>query len=346
MDECVQGHPALEALLGDNDRSLLRDNHHHHAHFMANVFQLNDYELMARIATWAYRAYQGRGVSAEYFPIHVDAWRRVLPERLEAEHAQALLPAYDWLFAHHEDLKAASLIETPTPSFDTVDWRLFFGHVLAGRAWEALIVAREQIRDLDDHKQFLLQVAQPAMYEIGRLWEQGRISVAQEHLASAVVRQVLAALYADIPLPASESPRVMVVCAPGEQHDLAGRLLSDYLELEGLNIRFVGASLPIADILAGLREFEARVLMLSVTMPFNLVDAGEVLKALRRDKALADVRVLVGGQAFSGRPDLWREFGADGFATDPRGAARLATQWLAEAAGLDDTASETTDTQP
>lgn len=38
----------------------------------------------------------------------------------------------------------------------------------------------------------------PALYELGRLWEQNKISVATEHLATAITEEILNGFYTDI----------------------------------------------------------------------------------------------------------------------------------------------------
>jgi methanogenic corrinoid protein MtbC1 len=45
-----------------------------------------------------------------------------------------------------------------------------------------------------DVRTLYLEVLQPALYEIGRRWEEAEISVAQEHLASATTQSLMARL--------------------------------------------------------------------------------------------------------------------------------------------------------
>jgi len=42
-----------------------------------------------------------------------------------------------------------------------------------------------------------VRIIQPAMYEVGRLWQRRQISVAQEHLASAITQNVLARAFSE-----------------------------------------------------------------------------------------------------------------------------------------------------
>lgn len=67
---------------------------------------------------------------------------------------------------------------------------------LAGNRREALRLVFE--RGLDRGAtlcQLQLDVVQSAQQEIGRLWQENRISIAQEHMATAISQYVLAHLY-------------------------------------------------------------------------------------------------------------------------------------------------------
>ena len=75
----------------------------------------------------------------------------------------------------------------------------------------------------------LVDVIQRAQREIGRLWQQNAISVADEHLATAVSQLAMARLFQAAP----RSPRlgkvVTLACVEGELHDMGIRVAADIL---------------------------------------------------------------------------------------------------------------------
>lgn len=95
-----------------------------------------------------------------------------------------------------------------------------------------------QVQDLH------LKVIQPCQREIGRLWEQRRISVAQEHLATAVSQLVIAHLYRHLPRVAANGKLVLIACVEGEHHDLGARVASDFLEMAGFDSLYLGENFP------------------------------------------------------------------------------------------------------
>ena len=103
-------------------------------------------------------------------------------------------------------------------------------------------------------------------------------------------------------------------------------MVADFLEVDGWDVRYLGASTPPED-LGGLRAREqAHLAAVSVTMHFHLDNAARLVDAVRRGSP--GTRVLVGGQAFGGGQELWRLIGADACATDAAGAVAVARRWV------------------
>ena len=148
-----------------------------------------------------------------------------------------------------------------------------------------------------------------AQRQIGALWQQDRISVAQEHMATAISQLALSHVYQHAALPVANGKRVLVACVEGEQHDFPARLVADALDLAGFDVRFLGANVPSDHLLAMLVQEPPDLLVLSVTMAFNVPALREVV-ALIRARAAA-LPVAVGGGACAWQQDLAREVGAD-----------------------------------
>ncbi|MBN2857332.1 MAG: cobalamin-binding protein, partial [Candidatus Delongbacteria bacterium] len=65
----------------------------------------------------------------------------------------------------------------------------------------------------------------------------------------------------------------------------------------------------------------------SVTMPFNIDKAAEIISAIKNDENMKKVKILVGGRVFNDNPELWKNIGADGYASDPVRAKELVERW-------------------
>ena len=116
---------------------------------------------------------------------------------------------------------------------------------LAGDRRRALEILREssQANGLSA-RQVQLEVIQEAQREIGQLWQENRISIAQEHMATAISKLALAQTFQAAPSAAPNGRRVLVACVEGETHDLPPQIAADTLDLAGFEVRFLGANVP------------------------------------------------------------------------------------------------------
>lgn len=189
---------------------------------------------------------------------------------------------------------------------------------LAGRRREALrLVLDEGIARGVSALDLELEVIQEAQREIGRLWQENTITVAQEHMATAISQMALSHLYEHAPRAVTNGKKVMVACVEGEEHDFPARLVADALDLAGFDVRYLGANVPTESLLAAVERERPDLLALSATMTFNvpaLRDAAARVRAATDGK----LPLAVGGGAcrwMAGLPDA---LGADATARDAR----------------------------
>lgn len=166
-----------------------------------------------------------------------------------------------------------------------------------------------------------LDVLGPALEEVGSRWERGLATVAQEHLATAVVSSIMATLAPRLAEPPSVGRRAVLASTDGEMHVVGLRMVGDFLEADGWEVLFIGAVTPGADLARLAGETRPDAVCLSTTLTTHL-DAAEATIAML--KALPDPPVvLVGGHAYGGDADRARAMGADAFAADAGAASRF-----------------------
>lgn len=150
-------------------------------------------------------------------------------------------------------------------------------------------------------------VVQAAQLEIGRRWQDNQLSIAHEHMATAISHVALVHLFEHAAPARARDRKVLVACVEGESHDLPARMVADFLELAGFDVRYLGANVPSPD-LASVVAFERPdAVALSVTMVFNLPGLRRAVAALRaRFPALP---ILAGGNAIDWQPHITGELG-------------------------------------
>ena len=168
------------------------------------------------------------------------------------------------------------------------------------------------------------EIIQPALREVGDLWYANRISVADEHLATATAEAAVAALYSVFAWP-PRGPRALIACAQGERHEFGARMVADLLALDGWDERFVGADVPVEDLVRKARELPAKIVGLSITLPVHLPMARSAIGLVRASSP--GVRILVGGRTTADPRDGAKSLGADAVARCGSEAVEVARAW-------------------
>lgn len=173
---------------------------------------------------------------------------------------------------------------------------------LAGNRREAMrLVLEEGLGGGHPVEEMQTQVVQAAQNEIGRLWQLNEVSIAQEHMATAISQLVLAALFERARAARSLDKKLVIACVEGELHDLPARMVADMLELEGFDVRYLGANVPHKDLVSIIEREQPDVIGLSVTMTFNVPS---LRIAIERVQATTNAPVFIGGHATTWDPAL------------------------------------------
>jgi len=320
VDDTLTSDPSINKLIGNNPLQVMYENHSHHAAFMVTVFSIGNYELLAKTIPWVYRTYAAHKFSYDYFQLELKAWIDALKKHLSPDMTAEIESVYNWMIKRHENMIYLSQTEAELELPISEDWlerkNSFLAAVLAGNHRKCLSIAKETVSTGKDITPFYLQIIQPVMYEVGMLWERGEISVAQEHLASAIVGRVMASATMQEIVPDRVMAKAVVTAAPNEFHEIGAWMISDIFEHAGWEVRYLGANTPVNDLVELLRSFHPKVIAVSVTMPFNILKAKDIINTIKGDVELNKILVVIGGRAFNEVSDLWRTTGADFFAAN------------------------------
>lgn len=166
-----------------------------------------------------------------------------------------------------------------------------------------------------------LRLLAPCLEQIGTDWERGRITVADEHRATAVALGIVGRLS---PLFGRRGRRrpglVLLAGAAGDPHTIPLAMVADHLRDEGFDIIHLGADVPLHTLVSMAAAADLTAVGISASTAAGLTNAGRAVRQLHRRKP--GVPVLVGGPAVRTAKDA-REAGADGWAADAAGAAEM-----------------------
>ena len=177
----------------------------------------------------------------------------------------------------------------------------YLAAMLAGDGTRARHLVERAVDDGLPVEDVCLRVLQPALREVGLLWERGEVSVAYEHFATTVSAGVLGSLAPRMRVAPSGGRLAVVACTPGEQHALGVQMVAEFLEGAAWEVLALGAGLPAEDLVRLVADEQPDVVGLSTSTPAMLPAAEHMLAQL------ADVvprpLIIVGGLGWADMSD-------------------------------------------
>ena len=149
----------------------------------------------------------------------------------------------------------------------------------------------------------------PALQEIGCMWHRGEVSVAEEHLATALVLRAFTRQATTIPPPPLGAPRLLLSCLAGEFHEVGARLVAEIARMAGWQAEMLGANTPRQSVLGYIAQRRPEAVGLSFALAAHLPECARTVAEIR--KVAHGVSVLVGGYAFRRDAALCGLTGAD-----------------------------------
>jgi MerR family transcriptional regulator, light-induced transcriptional regulator len=325
-------HPALEQRYGKIGREKSLQDAGYHLSFLAQALALNNQAMFVDYVAWAKVMLSQRKVLAADLAFHLESLAEVLHERLPAESSTQ---AVEFVGAA---VRAMPEMPEDMPTF------LLPGQPLSPLAHQYFEALRRGDRRLASTlvladvaagtsiKEIYLHVFQPAQYEIGRLWQTNRITVAEEHYCTAATQLVMSQLYPQMFATAKNGRTLIATCVANDLHEIGVRMVADFFEMDGWNTFYLGANTPHSSVIATVVERQADLLAVSATISYHVEAVRDLITAVRQHPAACKVTILAGGYPFNLDPDLWRKVGADGSASDAQQAIAVANQFMMEGA--------------
>ncbi|HEY1049235.1 MAG TPA: cobalamin-dependent protein [Prosthecobacter sp.] len=178
-----------------------------------------------------------------------------------------------------------------------------------------LLQARQQL----GQRGMLHQVICPLIMKIGDEWRHGSLRPSHEHIATAVIRELLIT-----PVPGSQvaphAPELVVATPAGELHEMGALIVAASARDLGWRVTYLGTNLPVEEISACTQARNASAVALSVVYPEKCPTVEAKLRRMR-ELLPKTIGLIVGGRA------------AEGYHA---GLADLDIHWASCLHGLDD----------
>ncbi|WP_079478314.1 cobalamin B12-binding domain-containing protein [Halobacillus salinus] len=152
---------------------------------------------------------------------------------------------------------------------------------LDGDEEEALFYINELLNQYS--RAYLFEkVITPSMYYIGQLWEQNKISVADEHLATAVCDFVLSSLKENKERRKEYQHKALLFGVEKEQHYLGMKIVAETFKEQGWKVRYLGPDLALEHSLTQIEKFKPDVIGLSAALSYRLPTIKTLIERFER----------------------------------------------------------------
>ncbi|WP_066316160.1 MerR family transcriptional regulator [Bacillus sp. FJAT-29814] len=131
------------------------------------------------------------------------------------------------------------------------------------------------------------------LYRIGDDWENGKITVAQEHFASQFVMNRFGQFLRILPVNKS-LPKILAFCPEGEDHHIGLMLFSLFLRKKGHEVIYLGPNTPFDGLLDVMENKQLSIIAISITNPAHMVRVEKWIQACIETNT--QLKFVIGGK--------------------------------------------------
>lgn len=143
------------------------------------------------------------------------------------------------------------------------------------------------------------ELLQKGLSSIGIGWYEGRVTVQQEHFASALAVRRLETMMAATP-PPTRNGRILAACPPEERHTFGLLLITLLLRRNGWDVVYLGANVPATRLEPTLYQAKPHLVILAAQTLFTASTMLEIATLLERE----NIATAFGGAVFNQIPKL------------------------------------------
>lgn len=308
-DSCMSSRPDLEARFGRRGREACAEDIHFHLDFLRVALETGQSSLFVSYLGWLSQVLQTRSVPDDSLPFSLEVLERFFTSRRGDDAAAITKVLTAGRTALDNGIEPPSYDQPCPEPWEEAD--AFREAALNGDRRTATRVFTQALGRSGSLHETEVHVVQPALYAIGHLWQENKVSVAQEHMASAIAQTLMGQGYGSVE-PAEAIGRTAVfACTEGNQHSIGLRMVADAFEQSGWTVFFLGADMPLAALIQHVRRINPELVGMSASLPYQLRRVRETVSGLLQALGKDCPRIVAGGLVFNQFPPLADRLGVN-----------------------------------
>lgn len=303
-------YPEVLQRFGERGLKHWREDIRHHIDYLCAAVDSGRHQPFADYVRWVAEVLEKRGVDLKHLAHSLDDLAEFYRGRFAGTELERILGALDAgrrALTEPAALPAEyGLLPPALPQKDAyLDLLLASQRVAAQQLVSECMAGGASLATVN------VRIIQAAMYDVGLMWQANRISVAQEHLATAISQYVMANAFSLANFAAPLGRTAIFANVESNHHALGLRMISDAFETAGWTARFLGADVPQLSLIGQIDTERPDLLGLSVSMPQQLEVTRGLIGRLRAEMGQACPAILLGGRTINALEGIWRDLGAD-----------------------------------
>ena len=314
-------HASVYAQYGDAGRDACREDLGFHLEFLRSVLEFGLLSPMVDYLRWLAGVLASRDVPVEHLPQSLDWLAEFFAARMDAPDAAFVEAALYAVKASFLEADASLTVSYGARLPDAwQECEAFEAALLAGDRDAASALMQASMEQGQRLVQVELHLIQPALYHIGLKWQRNQVSVAQEHLATAIAQSLMVqGLMRSTPAPPN-GKKLLLACVEGNHHTVGLQMVADAFHLAGWNVNLLGANLPSSALVRHALDWKPDLLGLSVSFPQQLRVVKDVIARMTQAAGAQRPPVILGGLAINNFDRLAARLGADAWSPDAAAA--------------------------
>lgn len=328
-DRFYATHGSLYQQFGERGRDACREDLVFHLEFLRTVLEFGLVQPMVDYLCWLGDVLSVRMIPGDHLALSLDWLAEFFAGQLAADDAEVVTTALHAARVKYVEASGTALVPQQSPA----PWpqaASFEAALLAGKQHEALAIVNDMIDAGGKLVDIELHVIQPALYGIGEKWQANQVTVAQEHLATAIVQSIMTVALLRSQPPVAVNKRIVLACVEGNNHAVGLRMVADAFQMAGWDVQYLGANVPTLALVQQVVEWKPLLLGLSVSFAQQLKGVKAVIIQLEKRLGAARPGVIVGGLAINRFNQLAAAVGADAYSSDAESALDCANRLIGD----------------
>jgi len=264
-----------------------------------NTLFFKDRKILIEYNQWLYRVYYNRDIDLEFFHYLNEIIQKISSRYIEHKIFFSIVELLNYIIDQHHAFKEKAIKKFILLEYEK-ESSLLVEYLVSNNKKAILETFCKDIKTLDQFIFFYDQIVFNAMKKIGFLWELGEVSIAQEHISSNLLDDILIQILEKFPLQEEKKKHIFLSSAPNELHGLGVKIASLVFEKLGFKVTSLGVNIPAKEIKKAVREFQPDYVLFAATLQTNIIDIALLIDEIEKDRDtfINNFKIGIAGNGF------------------------------------------------